>query len=94
MPRKKLEVPFLWEKRNTDIGGQKGEYREKGWYTLSLKRQEDIQWEIPVGNWRNRNKSGDEKIWIWILRVTGIEMSVEAVWPDELSEADVSRWPH
>lgn len=29
------------------------------------------------------------------MRVIGIELSVEALWPDELSEADdVSRWAH
>lgn len=71
-----------------------GRVQREGLVHIEFEVKEDIQWEIPVGNWRNLTKSGDEKIWIWILRVTGIEMSVEAVWPDELSEAEVSRWPH
>lgn len=29
-----------------------------------------------------------------LSRVIGIELSVEALWPDELPEADVSRWAH
>lgn len=31
--KKRMEVLFLWEKRKTDTGGQKGEYREKVYYT-------------------------------------------------------------
>lgn len=47
-----------------DIGEQQGECREQVQCTLSLKWQEDIQWKIPVGSWRNLNKSGHEKMWL------------------------------
>lgn len=58
---------------------------------FSLKWQEDIQWKIPVGSWRNLNKSYHEKMIAFrfgFLRVISMEPNVEALWSDGLSEAE------
>lgn len=42
----------------------------------------------------SRVKAVVRKSGFGLSRLIGIELSVEALWPDELSEADVSRWAH
>lgn len=82
-----------------------GEEENRYWGTIGRVQREGLvhtEFEVTRGHavenscWKRetRVKAVMRKSGFGLSKVIGIELSVEALWPDELSEADVSRWAH